>query len=131
MIVIDASIIVTALADDDADGDRARHRLRNERLAAPHLIDLEVLSAWRRLAATGALDDRRAGLAITDLSGLRVRRVPHIRLLPRCWELRANLTVSDAAYVALAEALDVPLVTADQRLADAPGPRCLIEVLAS
>jgi len=129
VIVVDASVVVTALADDGDDGDRARHRLRGERLVAPDLIDLEVLSAWRRLAATGALDDRRAGFAIADLTGLRLRRFPHARLLPRCWELRANLTVYDAAYVALAEALDAVLLTADRRLADAPGLRCSIEVL--
>jgi predicted nucleic acid-binding protein len=56
-------------------------------------------------------------------------RAPHRPLLPRCWELRDNLTVYDAAYVALAERLDTTLLTADARLAGAPGPRCLIEVL--
>jgi predicted nucleic acid-binding protein len=129
LIVVDASVIVTALADDGPDGDLARDRLRGERLAAPHLLDLEVTSAWRRLAAGGELDDRRARLALADLQGLRVDRVQHGALLDRCWELRGNLTVDDAAYVALAELLDVTLVTADGKLATAPGPRCPIEVL--
>jgi predicted nucleic acid-binding protein len=129
LIVVDASVIVTALADGGPDGDRARDRLRGERLAAPHLLDLEVTSAWRRLAVGGELDERRARLALADLQGLRVNRVPHGALLDRCWELRDNLTVYDAAYVALAELLDVTLVTADGKLAKAPGPRCLIEVL--
>jgi predicted nucleic acid-binding protein len=131
MIVVDASIVVTALADDGDDGDQARRRLRGERLAAPHLIDLEVVSAWRRLAAAGALDDRRAGLALADLAALRIDRVPHGRLLPRCWELRSNLTVYDAVYMALAEALDVVLLTADKRLVNAPGSRCTVELLTS
>ncbi|MDQ3977996.1 MAG: type II toxin-antitoxin system VapC family toxin [Actinomycetota bacterium] len=129
MIVVDASVIVTALADDGPDGDQARLRLRGERLAAPHLIDLEVLSAWRRLAAGGDIDERRATLAIADLQALRIDRIRHEPLLRRCWELRVNLTVYDAAYVALAELLDTTLVTADLGLAKAPGTRCPIEVL--
>lgn len=131
MIVVDASVVVTALADDGPDGDRTRDRLRGERMAAPQVIDLEVTSAWRRLTSSGHLDDRRARLAITDLLALRLQRVPHAPLLRRCWELRASLTIYDAAYVALAEVLDTPLLTADRRLADAPGPRCPIEVIAA
>ncbi len=131
MIVVDASIIVTALADDGPDGDSTRHRLRRERLAAPQVIDLEVISAWRRMAASGHLEPRRAELAMADLLALRLERVPHGRLLRRCWELRDNLTVYDAAYVALAEALDTRLITADARLGGAPGSRCPIEVVAS
>ncbi|MEO5679101.1 MAG: type II toxin-antitoxin system VapC family toxin [Acidimicrobiales bacterium] len=131
MIVVDASVVVTALGDDGADGDATRARLRGERLAAPHLIDLEVASAWRRLAAAGHLPPRRIELALADLLALRLDRVSHRPLLPRCWELRDNLTVYDAAYVALAEALGARLLTADARLAAAPGCRCPIEVLAT
>ena len=130
MIIGNASVVVTALADDGADGDLARERLRGERLVAPHVIDLEVVSAWRRLAAAGAIDDRRFALALADLLALRLVRVGHGALLRRCWELRANRTIYDAAYVALAEALSTTLVTADRRLADAPGCRCAIDVLA-
>lgn len=129
MIVVDASVVVTGLADDGADGDAVRDRLRGERLVAPHLLDLEVASAWRRLAAAGLLDDRRVVLALQDLRSLRVERVAHLPLLPRCWELRGNLTVHDAAYVALAEATGSTLVTADRRLVEAPGARCPVEVL--
>jgi predicted nucleic acid-binding protein len=129
VIVVDASVVVTALADDDDDGDTARNRLRGERLVAPHLIDLEVTSAWRRLAATGDLDDQRVALALADLRSLPVERVSHVPLVERCWQLRENLTVYDAAYVALAEIMGVVLVTADARLADAPGPRCEVELL--
>ncbi|MBA2495518.1 MAG: type II toxin-antitoxin system VapC family toxin [Acidimicrobiia bacterium] len=131
MIVVDASVLMAALADDGDDGDRARGRLRGERLVAPHLVDLEVASAWRRLVAGGDLDARRADLAFADLAALRMERVGHRRFLPRCWELRANVTPYDAVYVALAESLAITLVTADVRLADAPGPRCPIEVLAA
>ena len=129
MIVVDASVLVTALGDDGDDGDRARERLQGERLIAPHLIDVEVISAWRRLAAAGDLDLRRTQLALDDLRSLRVDRVPHTSLIVRCWELRDNLTVYDAVYVALAEVMAVPLLTADERLAGASGPRCEIELL--
>jgi predicted nucleic acid-binding protein len=129
LIVVDASILVTALADDGPDGDRFRGRLAGERLAAPHLIDLEVISAWRRLAAAGRLDDRRAAFARADLQALPVRRVDHRPLVERCWALRATMTSYDAVYVALAELMDAPLLTADAKLATSPGPTCHIEVL--
>ena len=129
--MVDASVIVTALADDGEDGDRVRGRLRDQRLTAPHLIDLEVASAWRRLAAAGHLDDRRVQLALEDLRALRLERVPHRPLVWRCWELRDNLTIYDAAYVALAESLDVTLVTADARLSAAPRIRCEVELLSA
>jgi predicted nucleic acid-binding protein len=129
LIVVDASVVVTGLADDGLDGDRVRARLHGERLVAPHLIDLEVASAWRRLAASGHLDERRADLALTDLRSLRVERVAHTPLIERCWELRHHVTVYDAAYLALAELLERSLLTADRRLANAPGIRCEIEVI--
>ncbi|MEA2219839.1 MAG: hypothetical protein QOJ35_2465 [Solirubrobacteraceae bacterium] len=131
MLVVDASVLAPALADDGPDGDAARARLRGQSLAAPELIDLETTSVIRGQSRAGQLDVRRAGLALTDLVELPLRRAPHRPLLARCWELRENLTVYDAAYVALAEVLDVVLLTADARLAKAPGPRCEIELLAS
>jgi predicted nucleic acid-binding protein len=130
LIVVDASVLVTALADDTGDGDRARARLRRERLVAPHLIDLEVTSAWRRLAAAGGLDNRRAELALADLRSLRLECVPHGPLLTRCWALRKNLTIYDAVYVALAESMEATLVTADARLVRAQGKRCEVELIA-
>ena len=129
MLVVDASVLAVALADDGADGDRARARLRGEALAAPDLVDLEVASVLRGRHAGGYLDARRAKLALDDLLALPVDRVPARHLLSRCWELRNNLTVYDAAYVALAESLDVSLLTGDARIADAPGVRCIIELL--
>lgn len=129
MIVLDASVVVLALADDGPAGDAARVRLAGERLVAPELLDVEVVAAWRRHAAADLLDKRRADMARTDLRQLPVERVPHRHLMERCWELRANVTTYDAVYVALAELLDAPLVTADRKLANAAGVRCDVEVL--
>lgn len=130
MIVVDASVIATVLGDDGDEGRRMRERIADERLAAPELLDLEVVSAFRRLCAAGRLTSDRAEAAIIDLRALRVQRVPHRPLVDRCWELRENVTVYDAAYIALAESLDVPLLTADQRLAGAPGARCTFELVS-
>ncbi|MGN6254706.1 MAG: type II toxin-antitoxin system VapC family toxin [Solirubrobacterales bacterium] len=129
MIVVDASVLAPALADDDADGDHARERLRGEQLVAPELIDLEVVSTLRRAARAGRLDERRSAQALTDLTALPLRRVPHLPLLPRVWELRDNLSAYDASYVALAEALNTVLVTADGRIERASGIDCEILVL--
>ncbi len=129
MVVVDASVLVVALADDGADGDVARSRLRGVSLAAPELVDLEAASVLRRQHRAGLLDDRRADLALTDLGALPMRRVPHLPLLRRCWELKDNLTAYDAAYVAVAEAFEATLLTGDRRLARAAGPQCRIEVL--
>ena len=128
MLVIDASVLAVALLDDGPDGDTVRSRLLGEQLAAS-MIDLEVVSVWRGLARAGQVDSRRVGLALDDLRDLPIQRVEHTPLLTRCWELRDNLTIYDAAYVALAEALEVPLLTGDQRLARSTGPRCSIEVI--
>lgn len=129
MLVVDASVLATALGDDGRDGDAARARLRDEELAAPELIDLEVLSVLRRQLSAGALDTRRARLAVNDLCDIPMLRASHQQLLGRCWELRENLTPYDAAYVALAEALETSLLTADIHLANAPGVACAIELL--
>lgn len=129
MLVVDASIVVVGLTDDGSDGDLVRARLRDEHLFAPELLDLEVMSVLRQLYARGVLESRRADLALRDLVEIPIRRAPHGPLLNRCWELRANLTPYDAAYVALAEAMDSALLTGDGRLAKAPGLRCQVELL--
>ena len=129
MIVVDASVIAPALADDDADGDRARERLRGERLVVPELFDLEMVAVIRKALVAGVLDERRAAIAIADLADLDLERVSHRPLLVRIWELHRNITPYDAAYVALAETIEATLVTADRRLAQAPGPRCQMEYL--
>lgn len=129
MIVVDASVVATALVDDDVDGRHARERVRGEALTAPDLLDLEVVSVIRRLSAAGQLTQARAEQAVTDLRDLNLDRAPHRPLLARCWELRHNLSPYDAAYVALAEAFGAVLLTADTRLAAAPGTTCNIELI--
>lgn len=129
MIVADTSVLVPALGDDAQNGRTARQRLFDEQLAAPELIDLEVLSVFRRLVRSERMSAVRATTALTDFSRLPINRSAHRPLMSRCWELRDDLTPYDAAYVAVAERLGVVLVTADTRLAGAPGLRCVIEVL--
>ncbi len=128
MIVVDASVLAVALGDDGADGSSARGAVADEVLAAPELVDLEVLSVWRRQVAAGKMTARRAALAVSDLAALPLRRMSHRLVLQRCWELRHTVTVYDAAYVALAEALAIPLLTADARLSRAAGLRCEIKL---
>ena len=129
MIVVDASVIITALGDDGADGSKARNRLVGEELLAPHLIDIEAVSAWRRLTAAGQLTNARSKQAIRDLQAMRVRRVVHTPLLDHCWQLRHNITTYDAVYVALAAQSGLTLVTADAKLANAPDLPCTVELL--
>jgi predicted nucleic acid-binding protein len=129
VIVVDASIVASALADDGDDGRRARSRLSGERLAAPELIDLEVGSVWRRAVRAGRLDPRRAGQALADLAALPLARLSHAPLMGRVWALRDILTPYDAAYVALAELLGSVLLTADSRMAKTPRAGCAIELL--
>lgn len=101
----------------------------DESLHAPHLIDLEVAQALRRYVTTAQLTPNRGREALEDLEAFPLRRYPHAPLLPRVWELRSNLTVYDASYVALAEELGAPLLTTDRRLASAPGHHARIEIL--
>lgn len=129
MIVVDASVLAVALGDDGADGSSARGAVADEVLAAPELVDLEVLSVWRRQVAAGKMTARHAALAVSDLAALPLRRMSHRLVLQRCWELRNTVTVYDAAYVALAEALAIPLLTADARLSRAAGLRCEIKLV--
>jgi predicted nucleic acid-binding protein len=129
VIVVDASVLAVALGADGERGSIARERLRREILAAPELIDLEVLSVFRRHVATGTMTAQRAEAAMVDLIDVPLRRGSHRPLLKRSWELRHNLTSYDACYVALAETLEVTLLTADGRLARAPGLHCAVELL--
>ncbi|MGH2499261.1 MAG: type II toxin-antitoxin system VapC family toxin [Candidatus Limnocylindria bacterium] len=128
-MVLDASAAVDYLLGvSAAERIAARIATATETLHAPHVLDLEVAQALRRLARQGVLTTARAEEALGDLAGLRVRRYPHAHLLERIWELRGNLTVFDAAYVALAEALDAPLITADAAIARAPGHGAQVEL---
>ncbi len=128
MLVVDTSAVVAALTGGPgADGLRARLAGDGD-LHAPHLVDVEVLHALRRLVAGRALTLRRAEEARADFAELAVVRYPHEPLADRIWELRNNLSAYDAAFVALAEALGVPLVTCDAALARAPGHRADVEL---
>jgi predicted nucleic acid-binding protein len=124
------SIVASALGDDGDDGERARGGLAGQRLFAPELIDLEVASVWRRAARAGRLGERRARQALADLAALPLTRAPHQPLVARIWELRDNLSPYDAAYVALAEALETSLLTADRRLTRTAAARCEISLLS-
>ena len=129
MIVVDASVLASALSDDNDEGDHLRQCLRGQTVAAPELIDLEVLSVLGSGVRHGLLEERRARQAWTDLASAPLQRAPHRPLLPRAWELRDNLTTYDAAYVALAEVLGAILLTADSKLGNAPGIRCEVELV--
>lgn len=122
--VVDASVVVAALVTTDADGVWAEGVLEGGPLWAPHLLPVEVLSQVRRSVAAGLLAPDQAAMAVADLADLPIGYVSAQPHLSRMWELRSNVTAYDAIYVALAEALDAPLVTLDQRLARASGPRC-------
>ena len=130
MIVVDASAMIEVLLRTPAAAAvDARLFEPGETLHAPHLLDVEVAQVIRRYVANGDIDADRGREALDDLADLRLRRYPHDVLLPRIWELRHNLTAYDAAYVALAEALDAPLLTRDRRLAAAAGRRARIELI--
>lgn len=130
MIVVDASVVVTAISVAGVDGERSRERLiQGADLHAPDLLDLEVLSVLRRRTRSRDVDETEAGAALDALGELRLTRYPHLPLLSRVWTLRSNLTPYDAAYVALAEVLGCPLVTGDRRIARTPGINCAVEIL--
>lgn len=130
MIVIDASVLANVVGDDGSDGQRARLEFRNAGdVAAPDLADVETVAVLRKRWIAGTVSDQRFAAAVDDLGQLDIDRYPALRFMRRAYELRANVTVYDSAYVALAEALSCELLTADQRLADASGPRCAIRVL--
>lgn len=129
MLVVDASVVAPAVADSGPDGDLCRERLAGEVLAAPDLLRIEVLSVIRRHLNSGELSTRQASNAIADLMSLPIVVYPTAPLLKRCWEFRGNLTAYDACYVSLAEAIDATVLTADARLAKAPGSRCRFDVI--
>ena len=127
MLVVDTSAVVDALAGRPAD-ERLLARLGADGdLHAPHLLDVELLHALRGLVLAGHLSEDRAADARADFADLAIVRYEHGFLADRIWELR-HMTVCDAAFVALSEALDVPLVTCDRRLAGATGHRGRVEL---
>jgi len=130
VIVVDASALVEILLNRPS-GKRLAYRLRDpdEAVHVPHLIDLEIAQTLRRYQATGEMSPLRAGQALLAFVQMPLERHPHWPFLDRIWELRRNLTAYDAAYVALAEALDAPLLTCDRALASAPGHHAVVELI--
>jgi predicted nucleic acid-binding protein len=122
-------VLVTALIDGGPAGKACADRLAGEDLAAPELVLIEAVGAVRGLLRGGKVDPADADRAIRLLPALPLQRFPHHTLLPRVWELRENVTAYDAAYLALAETLDAPLVTGDARLRRVPGARCAVEII--
>lgn len=128
MLVVDTSAVVAALADGAhpaaevlaADGD----------LHAPHLLDVEFQHLLARLIRTERLTAAAGATLFGDFGDLAISRYSHVPLAERMWALRHNLTAYDASFVALAELLQTPLVTADRRLAQAPGHQATIRVVA-
>ncbi len=131
MIVVDASAVLELLLNTRV-GRRIAARIAPPEITlhAPHFVDLEVAQVLRRYLLRGAIDADRGRLALVHLTELDLQRYRHDLFLPRIWALRHNVTAYDAAYVALAESLDAPLVTTDRRLAGASGVRARIELMA-
>lgn len=127
--MVDASALILALIDGGDPSDHAVRALSDTEAAAPHLIDLETASAAKRLSRMGELTPAAGQALIDDLFLMPIRRYDHRPFLDRIWDLRHNLSVYDASYVALAELLDAPLLTADAAIGETPGIGCPVEVI--
>jgi predicted nucleic acid-binding protein len=131
LIVLDASAVIE-LVLNTRNGSLVGERISDpgESLHAPHLLSVEVAEVVRRYVAADSIGAEVGEAALADLATLDIARYEHEPLLPRVWELRANLTAYDAVYLALAEVLDAPLVTFDARLGTAPGHMAHVVVLS-
>ena len=131
MIVVDASVLANAIGDDGSDGERARAEFAGAGgVAAPDLVDVETVAVLRKCWIAGTVTARRFATAIDDLEAIDLERYPTLAFARRAYELRNNLTAYDAMYVALAELLSCELLTGDEKLKHASGPRCPVRVLA-
>lgn len=130
MIVLDASAAIEWLLQSPT-GAKIDQRIfsASQSLHAPHLLDVEVAQVLLRYVRDRMITARRGQEALEDLADVRLSRYPHDFLVPRIWQLRATLTAYDAAYVALAEVLDAPLVTCDAKIAAASGHHAQVEVV--
>ena len=129
MIVVDASAVLEVLLQTPAAPKVTRRIFgAGETLHAPQLLDVEIAQVLRRYARSGVISASRGAEALKDLADFPISRYPHFVLLPRIWQLRHNVTAYDAAYLALAEALNASLVTRDRALASA-GTSVPVEVL--
>jgi predicted nucleic acid-binding protein len=130
LIVVDASALLEVLLRTPAAKSiEGRLFAPDQTLHAPHLLDVEVAQVVRRYAANGEISADRGRAALTDLAEFPLNRYAHAPLLARIWDLRNNLTAYDAAYVALAEALDALLLTRDKGIAGAAGHLARVEVV--
>lgn len=129
-MVVDASALIEVLLQSpSAPLIEERILGSGQVLHAPHLVDLEVMQVLRRYEAKGTLTRDRSRAALSVFLAFPMRRWAHAPLVPRIWDLRNNLTAYDASYIALAEAVDEPLITCDRALATAPGHRARIELM--
>ena len=126
-LVVDASLVVSALVDGGSTGSWAESLLAGEPLSAPQMMPVEVANILRRAAAVGQISADAATMAHTDLLDMRVELFPYGPFAPRVWQLRDNLTCYDAWYVALAEFLGSRVATLDLKLARATGHQCGFE----
>lgn len=127
MIAVDTSAALSALFPDPPGGLAERLGGADE-LVAPHLIDVEFLHVLRRWVHRSVLSADRASEIRREFAELAITRYEHETLADAIWDLRDNLTAYDAAFVALAETLSVPLITCDSSLARAPGVTGPVEV---
>lgn len=127
-IVVDTSAVIEIVCALRPDPDLVARLATGERLFVPHVLDIEVISVIRRLERIKLIQTERAAVALSLFSELALSRVSHEPLRGRIWDLRGNVAPHDASFVALAEALDAPLVTCDGKLSRATGPRCRFEI---
>jgi predicted nucleic acid-binding protein len=125
-VVCDASALTALLIDAGPAGTWAANALSGTEPAAPSLIDFETANILRRHALAGLISHDQAAQAHADLLDLAIEYWPYELLATRAWELRPNLTIYDASYVALAELLGATLVTLDRRIGRAPGVQCVV-----
>lgn len=130
MIVLDASAAADVLLKIEPKASRIRERMGKSEgnFHVPHFFEIEVLNTLRRHFLSGDLSEEREAEALEDFSTMHLARHPHTPFIERIWELKENITAYDAAYIALAETLDAPLITTDGRLARAPGHRARVEL---
>jgi predicted nucleic acid-binding protein len=129
LIVVDASAVLEVLLRTGAAEAIEARLFGGDTLHAPHLLDLEVAQVLRRYERAGELTSQRGREALDDLGAFRIERYPHHIFVARIWSLRANATAYDACYLALAEALDAPLLTRDRKLRRVPGHSAIVEVV--